>query len=155
METKEEFYEFENRMSKEMNTLYVKWDWQLSLFKGDKRWDKVVQIDGKTVTIEEKHRSQIRDDILIEIIQDTETKSPGWYEYCEADVIIYTMAKNEKSLKPTHVYWIDWPAFKEYFDKETLKYFNNIVSKKGWGTTINKVIPLPYIPRRICRLTDY
>ena len=134
MQTKKEFFEFENKTQKIFDDFYIKKGYQVKRIQGtaNKDYDCEVQIDGKWYKIEEKFRSLDYNDCLVELVQDTETNSPGWIDYCKADYILYGVGDK--------IYCIDLPQLKDFVAKHKDK-FNKKISKKGWGRTENLVIP--------------
>lgn len=133
METKQEFFEYEKKTRKIFDDFYKKKGFEVKRIYGieNKNYDCEVKIGEIWYKVEEKYRSSDFDDCLIEMIQDTETNSPGWLYYCKADYVLYGVSKK--------IYCIDLPRLKSFVEKYK-DMFNKKISKKGWGRTENIVI---------------
>ena len=129
-----EFLEFEKKHRKFFDDYYKKkgWNFQRITGKENKRFNSLVEIDGKKWKFEEKVRSANYNDLLVELVQDTATNSPGWLYYCEADYILYSM--------PSDFYVVTLGKLKNYVRNYGSKYCF-IISEKGWGKTLNIAIP--------------
>ena len=134
METKEELFQFEKEKQEIFNNFYRKrnWPYKRIFGKDNKKYDCVVLINGVWVKIEEKFRSKDWSDMAVELVQDTETNSPGWLYYTEADWILYGMEDR--------IYLVKVRELRE-FVKHYKDKFNVKISKKGWGITENLIIP--------------
>lgn len=108
-------------------------------------WDLVVEWDGKQHTIEEKARRGDFDDILVEVVQDQDKGFPGWIYYSQAHYLVYGIFGEKE-----RVYILPMKKFRDWFDFAKLG-FEKKVSKKGYGTSINHVVPLAYIPPELIR----
>ena len=106
----------------------------------NKDYDKLVTRPDRIWKVEEKARSWIWNDLLVEIIQDTATDAPGWIYTSRCDVIVYAMARGLQAVKPEKVWVIKFNPLKEFVLKH-LDKFPDRISDKGWGTTLNKCIP--------------
>jgi hypothetical protein len=113
--------------------------------KQNKFWDLKLKRDAFIFTVEEKARNRTWDDILIETIQDTKTNSLGWIYYSKADFLVYGMFGDK-----IYVYRLNMPNFKKWFESHE-QFYSEIVSKKGWGETVNKPIPIKHIPNNIIK----
>ena len=113
----------------------------------NKFWDLRLKRDDCIFTVEEKAREQTWDDIYVEIVQDTNTNSPGWIYYCKADRLVYGMFGD-----PIKVYWIKLKEFQVWFEGHEQFYGIGPPSKEGWGHTLNKPIPITHIPNSIIKL---
>lgn len=133
MQTKQEFFEFENQTRKVFDDFYKKKGYEVKRITGikNKDYDCEVKIGDVWYKVEEKYRSVDYKDCLVETMQDTETNSLGWLYYCKADYILYGVASK--------IYCIDLPRLKSFIEKFKDK-FNKKISKKGWGRTENIVI---------------
>lgn len=134
MKTKEEFFEFEKKKRRFFDAYYRKKNWPFQRIVGseNKRYNCLVEIGGKKWKFEEKARSEEYGDFLVELVQDTETKSPGWLYYCEADYILYST--------PNYFYAINFRKLKKFMEHHGGNYPLR-VSTKGWGKTTNAAIP--------------
>jgi len=134
MRTKEEFFEFEKKKRNFFDSYYKKKNWPFKRISGpeNKRYNSLVEIAGKKFKFEEKARSSDYGDFLVELVQDTETQSPGWLYYCEADYILYST--------PTCFYAVNFHKLKDFMRKQGGGYPLKI-STKGWGKTTNAAVP--------------
>lgn len=114
--------------------------------KHGKFWDLKLKKDAYIFTVEEKARDKTWDDILVETIQDTKTNSLGWIYYSKADFLVYGMFGDQ-----VYVYRLNMPNFKAWFEQNE-HFYSQIISKKGWGETVNKPIPIKHIPNNIIKL---
>lgn len=135
MKTKEEFFSFEKEKRKIFDKFYQDNHWICKRIHGkkNKNYDCLIKINNRWWKVEEKFRSKIRDDILVEIMQDINTDSRGWLYETKADILLYGMGNK--------IYGISIPKLKELVNKYK-DVFNKKISKKGWGVTENLVIPL-------------
>jgi len=131
--TKEELFAYEKEKQEFFNRFYQEkgWPYKRIFGKENKKYDCVILIDGKWIKIEEKHRTRIWPDLAVELIQDTETNSPGWLYYTEADWILYGMGEI--------IYLVEVRKLREFVEKYKDK-FNIKISRKGWGNTENLII---------------
>lgn len=115
------------------NRLYEERGWQLLERSDGKEYDAIIGKGRFTLKVEEKYRPKIWDDILVELVQDIETDSPGWLYYTKVDILLYMMANR--------VYVLNTQKLRKYI-RENLAYLNTSISKKGWGTTKFAVLPI-------------
>jgi len=136
--TKEELFAYERSKQEFFNKFYrdKNWPYKRIFGKENKKYDCVILINGKWIKVEEKHRIKTWPDMAVELVQDTETNSPGWLYYTEADWILYGMGEK--------IYLVEVEKLKEFVRKYKDK-FNTKISKKGWGITLNLIIPLSII----------
>ena len=136
--TKEELFAYAREKEEFFNKFYREKDWPYKRIFGkeNKKYDCVILVKDRWIKVEEKHRIKVWPDIAIELIQDTETNSPGWLYYTEADWILYGMDEI--------IYLIEFQELKEFVKKYKDK-FNTKISKKGWGNTLNLILPLSII----------
>ena len=134
MKTKEEFFQFEKQKQKEFNKLYQSFGWSYKRIfgKGNKKYDCVILVNGEWIKVEEKFQEKEWPSMAVELIQDTETNSPGWLYYTEADWILYGMGEI--------IYLVQLQKLKEFIKKYKDK-FDTKISEKGWGKTLNLIIP--------------
>jgi len=132
--SKEELFQFSNEKEKFFDSYYKKKGWPCKRIRGpeNKKYNCLVEIDGKKWKFEEKARAEDYGDFLVELIQDIETKSPGWLYYCEADYILYST--------PGCFYAINFHKLKKFMKRHGHKYPIK-VSEKGWGKTTNAAVP--------------
>jgi hypothetical protein len=138
---KEGFIAFEKRIQSQLDIYYK---FHGHAIKRDSKRTHDLFIDG--ITVEEKIRSQKRNDIAIEIIQDMVSFSPGWLYTTKAIYIHYVMCTDGEAVE---LYKIDWERFKNWFlSNYCIQYLqgNYIVSPKGWGVTLNILVPISKIP---------
>lgn len=110
--------------------------------------DTLVYNAGSVFKFEEKMRLRYWPDLLIEDYQDMETNSKGWARYCDADYLLYGWA-NE--FIPVKLYNLKWPIFRIWFF-DNIKIFEEQISTKGWGRTLNRVVPIQNVPEEMVRL---
>lgn len=98
-------------------------------------WDVRVKNDIGVITIDEKARTGVWNDLLVEVLQDVETGNLGWV-YKFKDYYLYGMWEDE--IKPEKLYWIDANKLKEFVGENFMKFLDNNeynISEKGWGKT--------------------
>jgi hypothetical protein len=134
MNKKEDFFRFSRLKQKFFDAYYKKKGWPYRRIQGseNRRYNCLVEINGKKWKFEEKSRTADYDDFLVEIKQDIKTGDPGWLYYCEADYILYSTPKS--------FYAIRLSRLREFVKKNGANYPIKI-SKKGWGETMNIAIP--------------
>lgn len=135
MQTKEEFFKYESECKEVFNTFYKTKNWLCKRITGraNKFYDCLLQVDGRELKIEEKARGRDYEDLLVEIEQDTETKNPGWLYYTQADYLFYMVMKKT-------IYAINMEKLKSHIEQFKDNY-NQKISIKGWGRTVNIAIP--------------
>jgi hypothetical protein len=143
LETKQEFFDFEKEERVVADELYQLHNWEIDRSGACEGFDLVLNIKGEKIKVEEKFRSGIWEDILVEKTQDTKTESTGWYYYSTADVIVYFMKSNAER----RVYIISFFKLRELIDR-IMDSLQTKISKKGWGITVNWVVPLSLLQDR-------
>jgi hypothetical protein len=117
--------------------------------------DLVVKLVGREIKVEEKFRTSIFDDFLIELLGDV--RHPlidqssgkfvhhkiGWFYYCDADYVMYAMCDSPLAEEANKIYSVDIKKLKTLFP-DFIK--NNVytipkLSKKGIGYSLNIAIP--------------
>lgn len=102
------------------------WDVELEIYAG-----QYVRADEKAI------RGQFNN-CLIELIQDMQTGSLGWY-FGKKDWILYGIWGNPEKIEPTELYKIQVEKLDEYiYGLEG--FIKTCISKKGWGITWNLVL---------------
>ena len=119
---------------------YQEKNWQLiedNINSGKKNdWDvKLETFVGQYATIDEKAREGEFNDLLVEIIQDMKTGSPGWL-FSKKDYILYGSWQDIESIYPSSLYLVKSEELKDYIC-ELDGFIKTCISKKGWGTTWN------------------
>jgi len=138
------YTQFERNVQKQLDGFYTSEGYQI-LRRGTKTYDLL--LDG--APIEEKIRSKERSDILIEVVQDIVTGSPGWFTTVEATRLHYVMCEYGT---PVVIFILDWPSFKEWYISHYLPEHQQgryVVSLEGWGATVNLVVPINAIPEYV------
>lgn len=133
---------FERKIQQKLNPIYQGMGYTI-IRNGDKGKD--LYINSKAT--EEKIRTEVRKDILIEILQDITSANLGWYYTTKAELLNYVMCN---SMEPQLIYWIDWPKFKKWFVEDFLSVISPrgqyIISIRGYGVTLNIPVPIISIP---------
>ena len=128
MKTKEEFFNFSYGKQKFFDNYYRRHGWPFKRIMGEenKKYDCVVKRNGIWIKIEEKARfdNAGHDDFLVELIQDIDSNNPGWFFTSEADYIFYLTPQET-------LYIVDLKKLQKILP----------ISTKGWGKTLNIVIP--------------
>jgi len=105
-------------------------------------------LDGK-VKVEEKIRQVERSDILIELIQDAVSYSPGWFYETKCDYLHYIFMDGTGTSIARFIR-LNWSQFKNWVFTDFLKnnkHPHSVISDKGWGITVNISVPISTIPR--------
>jgi len=116
--------------------------------EGTRKRDLVLARDGNRIRVEEKYRTGNYRDLLVEIEQDLVTRDPGWFYSEDMDRLSYVILDEFQRHKPEHVYWVNWPRFKDWlfhYLKDNKKQ-TAIISPAGYGLTLNLAIPWAAIP---------
>lgn len=136
--------EFENYASGIMNQVYrLIWPGCAIDMSSNFLRDKTLTINSSRYFIEEKHRRQVREDMLIEFVQDIITLAPGWFHYNKAKdtVIIYCMFDGDfGELKAS--YWVELFSLRTFLgNPRNWKYLRfPPPSTKGMGVTVNGAV---------------
>lgn len=142
-EEKLQFYKIEKEAQSILDKWYMSRGHSVDRSTSCKLYDCI--IDGSE-KVEEKIRGRKRDDIVIEVIQDVTTNSLGWYFETGCDYLHYVFMDSGV------LHRIKWIDFKNWWESVYLiknKQGSYIVSPRGWGTTINLVVPISFIPSEI------
>jgi len=142
---KDWFFQYEKAAQKRLDIFYRRRNHQI-LRDADKLHD--LTLDGID-RIEEKIRTSIHDDILVEIIQDLANGDPGWLSKTKCDHLHYVMCQDKDTPEPILLYRITWEKFKTWFIMVYLKNhptIKAIPSLRGWGATINIPVLIRDIP---------
>ena len=139
---KRELFAFEKENQKLLDAFYISRGHTVDRSQACKKFDCI--IDGKL--IEEKIRDGIKNDILIEMIQDIITFAPGWYFETGCDYLHYVFIENKKIAK---LYRINWQKFVDWYEGYLSKkiFGNYLISNKGWGITLNLILDISQIPQ--------
>lgn len=133
--------------------------------KHKKTHDAVITINKRVYKMEEKYRKGVWDDILIEILQnycpDSVTYELGWFAFVDCELLLYVWcqcnglnARFSENWEPVRCLLIKpWCDFKDFFARNE-RLFPIHVSDRGYGHTINRVVPLKVIPRSIITVYD-
>lgn len=103
--------------------------------------DRIIYLEnGKTITIDEKIRTKVYSDILLEYISNDKTNSPGWME---KELTIDYLAYAFLPIKTAYLFdWVflkrAWNHYKETWIK---KYPKSNALNKGYST-INVAVPI-------------
>lgn len=95
--------------------------------------DRIVVLEnGKPITIEEKVRTKVYDDILLEYISNDNLNRPGWIEKdLSIDYLAYAFLPNKT------VYLIDWRALSKAWDKHKEEWKKRYKIAKAGNKTYN------------------
>ncbi len=145
---KQEFFDFERYAQQILDGYYKSRNHTVDRSSSCKLYDCIIDATSK---VEEKIRQEEHNDILVEVIQDMETYSPGWFYETGCDYLHYVFM-NDTGIG--RFIRIDWSKFKswclsDYFVNNKHPY--SVISPKGWGLTINLSIPIKDIPKYIVR----
>lgn len=113
--------------------------------KGSKEYDLILRI-GNDQRIEEKYRSRVYADLLVEIVQDVVTGDLGWFYKTRCDFLHYIFCPDW--VQPTDYWRISWRHFKSWFQRDFLKQKHHrfVLSQQGYGYTLNIAVPFAAIP---------
>jgi len=108
-----------------------------SNYKND--WDVKLEVfAGQFILVDEKAIRKEWNDLLVEIIQDMESGSLGWY-WSKKDYILYGSWIDLENTYPSSLYMIKAKELKQYINNLD-GFVKTCISKKGWGNTWNIVI---------------
>jgi len=141
---KKAFLDFEKEIQNNLDKYYLSRNHKI-LRDPDKLHD--LKIDG--IDVEEKIRDGIFSDAAIEIVQDLISGDIGWFTKTECKFLHYIMCLE---YKPIYLYRINWDKFKNWMIDEFLpkhKIGKYCYSSRGWGATINILVPIKEIPNDI------
>lgn len=147
---KQEFIKFERKIQRQLDDWYKSKGWMPDRTVSCRHFD--LTLNGTTV--EEKIRQEIHSDILVEIIQDMVTNDPGWFYVSDAKLLHYVFAMDSNLEK---LLCLNLPEFKKWLKNDW--WHNHLsgsykISTKGWGLTLNLVVPINYIPDGLIHIYD-
>lgn len=148
---KRQFFKQEKEMQPLADEFYRQWGFEIKR-NGDKKKDVTLTREGESQTVEEKYRNCYRPDILIEMVQDLSTVSPGWCVETGCDFLHYFFHNSTQLLELDR---IDWTKFKPWFFKTYLpghKIGDYVLSDKGYGLTLNIPVNKSAIPADIINI---
>lgn len=110
-----------------------------------------IDLIGKTfnneITIENKIRFQpFYQDLLIETQSKKERNTPGWIDYAKAEYLIYIFIIKDYPIKG-HI--INLSLLQEWWKTQNPENFQLKESPNQGYVTVNRVVPLKEIPRKI------
>lgn len=149
LKTKKELIDFERRMQEQMNAFYKSKGFTIDRSQANTEFDVILDYGAndqkRDSYVEEKFRhfnrlENVYDDQLIEIVQDIKTGNLGWYYTTRADSIFYIICVANK---PRYMYKLNLLEFKNWFISwlENQGYVRCAISTKGWGITLNIIVP--------------
>ncbi len=145
-EQRKAYEEFEAKMQKWLDKNFYPSLGKVTRSATDKR-DLIVEIGKRQVSAEEKIRTKVWDDFLIEILQDVTPplveKKWGWLYYCNSDRLVYVMCDSPLAEEAEKIYVVKVKRFKEIFP-ELIKggaYTLPGINKTGQGLSLNIAIP--------------
>lgn len=143
----------EFRLQGAMDNLYISLGFEIISRDGTYKHDLILSKNDKNYKVEEKYRSSDNGDFLIELVQDLTTFQQGWFYSEKPDAIVYILHKDNKLSK---IYWIDFIGFRNWwFDYLSKKRIQKaIISPKGFGLTLNLVVPWSTIPEKLYKVIN-
>jgi len=146
------FFDFEEEMDVFMEKYYKSKG--CKVYKnGDTQKDITLSYNGIKTSIEHKYRKVIYNDVLVEIIQDVKSNNSGWLYGCGAEKLNYIICQPvEEIMQPIYFHKIEFESFRNWFFKwyKIEKHPEHRTCKdKGYGLTLNVVVPLNKIPEII------
>ncbi len=148
---KQEFFNFEHYAQKILDDYYTSRNHAVDRTTACKLYDCIIDSQYK---VEEKIRQEEHNDVLIEVIQDLVTYSPGWFYETGCDYLHYVFMNNTRIGRFLRLNWIklkDW-CLSDYFINNKHPY--SVISPKGWGVTVNFSIPIKDIPKYIINFDE-
>lgn len=103
--------------------------------------DRIIYLEnGKTITIDEKVRRKVYDDIALEYVSNDKTKSPGWIEKdLSIDYLAYAFLPTQT------VYLFDWCALKRawnHFKVDWKEKYPTAVAPNPYYNTLSCCVPI-------------
>ena len=147
MNSQEEIQKFFNIERKRHNEFflpfYIEKNWQVIKDNIDGNckmdWDVKLEIfAGEYVLVDEKAITGEWNDFLVEIMQDMETGSLGWF-FSRKDWILYGSWADIENIYPTSLYLVKAKELEDYIYRLD-GFIKTCISKKGWGITYNLVL---------------
>lgn len=147
-------FAFEARMKPYMDAWYLSRGHRIVTRQGNKQYDLKLVLRGfeDEWLVEEKFRRGIYGDLLIELMQDVVTGEPGWFHHTRCQSLHYVFCNGERGAeKPALVYCLHWQPFKNWLVEwaGTTSHHNVINSRRGYGLTLNLVVPVRVIPSHL------
>lgn len=103
--------------------------------------DRIIYLENhKVITIDEKCRTKVYDDIALECISNDKTRSPGWME---KDLTIDYLAYAFLPIKTAYLF--DWRMLKRAWNKNKREWWNEygaIYAKNENYNTISVCVPI-------------
>ena len=145
------YFEFEKSMNPYMDKYYKNLGFSID-WDGNKEYDCILHKENKSpVKVELKYRKKIYNDILVEVMQDMKTNHPGWLYTSNSRYLHYVICTK----KPEYYYSLKFKLFKKWlFEHIKSNKASFIISKKGWGLTLNMPISVFEIPDNIIKKID-
>ena len=157
---KADFFDFERKAQGYLDEIYKSLGAEIVTRKGDTKRDVVLSYDGKEHKVEEKIRDVSisgKGDVAIEVLQAMESPQAerflGWFYTEGFDRLVYAWCEKETG-KPVKVLSFDWARFKLWLLNWLCKkkFIGALVSCKGWGKTLNLLIPMRDIPEVLYKI---
>ncbi len=143
---KREFFRFERRCQALADKFYASRWHEIDRSQSCREFDCL--LDGRW-KIEEKFRTHAYNDVLIELIQDLKSNAPGWFYETSCDYLHYFFMGDDKIIKLFRFNWKNFSSWliKDYLPEHTQGRY--VISKKGWGITLNLSVPISDIPAKL------
>lgn len=154
-EQRDAFRDFETKMQKWMDTTVYPIMGSADRSEETDKHDLIVEVGNRSIKIEEKFRTSIFDDFLVELLGDV--RHPlidqgtekfvhhkiGWFYYCDADYLMYAMCDSPLAEEANEIYSVDMKKLKTLFPEfiKNNTYTIPLLSKKGIGYSLNIAIP--------------
>lgn len=153
-EQKQAYVEFESKMRSWVDSnIYPKYG-EIDRKQETDKHDLVLKMNSRDFKIEEKFRTSLWDDMNIELLGDVNpplldlasekfvSKKMGWFYYCDADYILYSMSDSPIAKQPEEIYMINMYKLKRNFSSfiKERSYTLPPINHKGYGYSLNLAI---------------
>lgn len=110
--------------------------------------DRVIVLgNGKILTIDEKKRKEVYQDILLEYISVDTTGAPGWIEKdLTIDFLAYAFMPTKR------VYLFSWPILRRAWTRykaEWIKTYRNIIAQNNGYKTLSVAVPIDVLIKAV------
>lgn len=149
---KQKFYKQEKQAQELIDKFYLSRGHEIETRKGNKHRDLVLLRGGQQrERIEEKFRfNSFGRDLLVEVMQDLVSGDVGWFSETRCDYLHYVLCDNQNV--PYRLYRIKWrDGFPNWYCQYLMenKKAEAIISKRGWGLTVNLSCNWNEIPQEL------
>lgn len=138
MRLSRETFTFEEKYQSFLDDLYRENGWGFERIKGKAniKSDVIIKKGNRVYLVEEKGARYLHSNMVVELVQDLDSQSWGWFYETECDYVIYVYYDGKEAIEPEYVYSVNFNLLKEYVINN-IKSLKIGITTENWGITFN------------------